>query len=263
MNVITLGPDRTFSHELAVELFGSGVELVPTINAIFELVVRGDSTGLVPIENSDAGGVGPTLNGLQRYSVFITGEVFREIHHHLASMSQLATIRVIFAHPQTHEQCSDMLDRYKLPVIHTASNAESAVKALSNPNAGAILSERAAEHYKVPIIQREIQNQPHNVTRFILISRTANEATTGMKCSILIDPQVDRVGLLHNLLGVFAKRGINLTRIESRPSRRGMGSYVFFVDFNVEPTWQEALNELSTLARVKNFGCYPEIRVHQ
>lgn len=263
MNIVTLGPEWTFSHELAVDLVGPQVELAPTINAVFELVVRGDHTGLVPIENSDAGGVGATLNGLQRFDVFITGELFMEIHHHLASFSDLTTVRVIYAHPQTHEQCSDVLDTFAIPVVHTLSNAESAIKAKKTPNAAAILSDRAADHYKIPVIRREVQNLPHNTTRFILISAKKNEPCPGMKCSVLIDPQVDRVGLLHDLLEVFAKRNINLTRIESRPSRRGMGSYIFFVDFNIEKTWKEALDELDTMAQVKNLGCYPEVNVHR
>ncbi|MDD1678653.1 MAG: ACT domain-containing protein, partial [Methanomicrobiales archaeon] len=83
----------------------------------------------------------------------------------------------------------------------------------------------------------------------------------GMKCSILIDPHVDRAGLLHDLLGVFAEKGINLTRIESRPSRRGMGSYVFFIDFRTARGWKRCIRQLKELTTIKELGCYPEVKI--
>jgi prephenate dehydratase len=81
-----------------------------------------------------------------------------------------------------------------------------------------------------------------------------------MKCSILVDPRIDRAGLLHDLLGVFAEKNINLTRIESRPSRRGMGSYVFFIDFQTAPGWKECVRRLKELTEIKELGCYPEVK---
>lgn len=260
MTVITLGPEWTFSHELARILFGSEeIRLLPSIHAVFEEVSRGAGSGLVPLENSEAGGVGATLNGLQEYPVFITGEAFLEIHHHLAARDGDPGIQVVFAHPQTQEQCSIFLEEKGFPVIQTRSNADSAVKALREPNSGAILSESAADRYGLTIVYREIQNNPHNVTRFVTLSRTPRSPAIGMKCSLLIDPQIDRVGLLHDLLAVFAGKNLNLTRIESRPSRRGMGKYIFFVDFVTAPGWEEALRQLNALTRVKDLGCYGEV----
>lgn len=255
MKVVTLGPEGTFSHEVALELFGSEIHLLPTIRAVVARVEGRGWIGVVPLENSEAGGVGATLDALQAGNVFIVGEVYREIRHHLGARAPLESLDRIYAHPQTHEQCSEFLDGCGIEVVHTRSNAESAIMAAQSPRSGAVLSSSAAERYGIPIIRRDIQNSPYNVTRFIVIS-SERSRSRGSKCSIIIDPRMDRVGLLHDLLEVFAKRGINLSRIESRPSKRGMGSYIFFVDFSVTDTMEEAVEELRVLANVKELGCY-------
>ena len=258
---ITLGPEGTFSHELALKMGCPSVSLASTIHGIFSAVVRGDGDGIVPIENSEAGGVGETLDGLLRFPVFITAEMYMPIHHHLASQVPLSRMRVIYAHPQTHEQCSGRLEEWGLPVIHTSSNASSALEAKKTPNAGAILSASAAALYKMPVIVPDIENNASNTTRFIRISRVHAPNNGTQKCSIVIDPTLDRAGLLHDLLGVFAKRAINLTRIESRPSKRGMGNYVFFLDYAWSLDTCEALEELKSISSVKELGCYQNIGV--
>ena len=258
---ITLGPEGTFSHELALKMGCPSVSLASTIHGIFSAVARGDGDGIVPIENSEAGGVGETLDGLLRFPVFITAEMYMPIHHHLASQVPLSRMRVIYAHPQTHEQCSGRLEEWSLPVIHTSSNASSALEAKKTPNAGAILSASAAALYKMPVIVPDIENNASNTTRFIRISRVHAPDNSTQKCSIVIDPTLDRAGLLHDLLGVFAKRAINLTRIESRPSKRGMGNYVFFLDYAWSLDTCEALEELKSISSVKELGCYQNIGV--
>jgi prephenate dehydratase len=170
-------------------------------------------------------------------------------------------MRVIYAHPQTHEQCSERLLAWDIPVIHTSSNASSALEARKTPNAGAILSASAASLYKMPVIVPDIENNPSNTTRFVRISSRQSHANGHQKCSIVIDPTLDRAGLLYDLLGVFARRAINLTRIESRPSKRGMGNYVFFLDYAYSPDTHEALAELKSLSSVKELGCYRNIRI--
>ena len=127
------------------------------------------------------------------------------------------------------------LSKWGGPVIHTSSNASSALEAKKTPNAGAILSVSAASIYKMPVIMKNIENNPSNTTRFVRISRAPLPSEGAQKCSIIIDPSTDRTGLLHDLLEVFAQRRINLTRIESRPSKRGMGNYVFFLDYEWSP----------------------------
>jgi prephenate dehydratase len=255
--IAALGPEGTFSHELALALFGEGeVLLLPTIRRIFDEVEKGGCDGIVPIENSEAGGVGPTLDCLQTHQVFITGESYLEVHHHCAAFEELENLTLLFVHPQTHEQCSEFLEGLGLEVIHTSSNAASARAMKEREHAGAIVSELTARIYDIPIVRRDVQNNPGNTTRFIRISSRPPAESRPEKCSILIDPREDRPGLLHDLLAVFARRGINLTRIESRPSKRGMGSYIFFLDFSTGRGWEVAIRELHGLTHVKNLGCY-------
>jgi prephenate dehydratase len=259
--IAVLGPEGTFSHELALALFGKEVVLLSTIRGIFDEVERGSHDGLVPIENSEAGGVGPTLDCLQSHPVFITGEAYMEVHHHCAAFEGLDRLTVIYAHPQTHEQCSEFLDELGIEVVHTSSNAASARAMKEKEHAGAIVSELTSRIYGIPIVRRDVQNNPGNTTRFIRISSRPPAESNPAKCSILIDPQEDRPGLLHDLLAVFAGRGINLTRIESRPSKRGMGSYIFFLDFRTDKGWEVAIRELHGLTHVKNLGCYLKVEV--
>jgi prephenate dehydratase len=261
MTTITLGPEGTFSHELALRLQCGPIVLAPTIHAIMAAVARGEGDGIVPMENSEAGGVGETLDGLSRYPLSITAEMYMPIHHNLASTVSLGEVRVIFAHPQTHEQCSGQIERWGIPVIHTSSNAASALEARRVPNAGAILSVSAAALYKLPVIVPSVENNPGNTTRFVRISHIPAQDRRPEKCSVLIDPDTDRAGLLHDLLGAFAKRTINLSRIESRPSKRGIGNYVFFLDYAWTPESAEVIRELKAITTVKELGCYRKVEV--
>lgn len=261
MTVLTLGPAGTFSHELATRLYGDEIELLPTIRAIIERVAEGSADGLVPIENSEAGGVGETLQGLIEFGVSITGEAFMPVRHHLAAREEPEQLRVIYAHPQTHEQCSLLLERLGVEVVHTSSNAASAVAMQTDSRAGAVVPELAATIYGLPIARRDVQNSRDNTTRFVQISATPREGGRCTKCSLLVDPKTDRVGLLAEILGIFARRGVNLTRIESRPSRRGIGSYLFFIDLEISDGWQEAREELKKMTSVRELGCYARMEV--
>jgi len=261
MTTITLGPEGTFSHELAMKMGCTDIRFVPTIHGIITAVARGEGEGIAPIENSEAGGVGETLDALSRHPVYITAEMYMPIHHHLAAKVPLEQIEVIYAHPQTHEQCGDLLESWQIPVMHTSSNAASALEVGKNPKAGAIIPALAAEIYHIPIILRHVENNHANTTRFVRLSRAPGSSVPAEKCSILIDPSTDRAGLLHDLLDVFASRKINLSRIESRPSKRGIGNYVFFLDFSCTPDTAEALRELKSITTVKELGCYRKIEV--
>ena len=264
MTLITLGPAGTFSHELALKIAknkNTEIVLLPTIHSIMAAVARNEGDGVVPMENSEAGGVGETLDGLLKFPLFITAEMYLPVRHNLASLVTLEEMRVIYAHPQTHEQCSDAIERWGLPVIHTSSNASSAFEAKKTPNAGAILSETAATLYHMPIIVKNTENSAWNTTRFVRISTKPSGNKRPEKCSILIDPSTDRAGLLFDLLGAFAKRKINLSRIESRPSKRGIGNYVFFLDYAWSDTTADALEELRTMTNVKELGCYRKVGV--
>jgi len=257
MKLLTLGPEGTFSHELALKVAGRDkIVLLPTIRGIMAAVANGEGDGIVPMENSEAGSVGETLDGLTRYPLFITAEMYMPVHHNLASLVTQENIRVIYAHPQTHEQCSDRIEEWGVPVIHTSSNASSALEARKTPNAAALLSTTAAALYRMPIRVPNTENSATNTTRFVRIAREQKHDRTPEKCSILIDPSTDRSGLLHDLLEVFATRGINLSRIESRPSKRGIGNYVFFLDLGWNDKTPEALSALKEITEIKELGCY-------
>lgn len=261
MTLIVLGPEGTFSHELAVRAFGGGIILAPTIDEIFSQVEQGSGDGLVPIENSEAGGVGPSLDGLLRHQVFITAELYMPVHHHLAGFTPVDAITVIYAHPQTHEQCSRIVNELQVPVIHTSSNAASAQELATSPGAAAIVSRMTADLYKLPILRGNVENNPGNTTRFVRISQKRRSDEGCTKCSLLIDPEKDQPGLLYQLLGVFADRGINLTKIESRPSKRRMGEYLFFIDLEYSPACSHALAALREKSRFRELGCYAEVKV--
>lgn len=261
MTTFTLGPDGTFSHELALRLQAPDIRLLPTIHRIFDAVGRGEGDGIVPIENSEAGGVGATLDGLIRQPVHITAEMYMGIDHHLAAFAPLEELKRIYVHPQTHEQCSEQVEEWGVPIIHTNSNAESAVALKGDPAAGAIVSSSAVAYYRLPVILSHVQNNTDNITRFVRIAKEPCSDEHAEKCSIIIDPSGDRSGLLHDLLAVFAVKKINLTRIESRPSKRGIGTYVFFLDYDMSPGYQDAITYLKTMTGVKELGCYRRIEV--
>ena len=261
MTTFVLGPEGTFSHELALRLRIEDIRLFSTIHRIFEAVGKGEGDGIVPIENSEAGGVGATLDGLIRQPVFITAEMYMPIDHHLAAYVPPDQLKKLYVHPQTHEQCSEEIERWGIPVVHTNSNAESALNMRNDRTSGAIVSSFAVTFYSLPVIQAHVQNNLDNVTRFVRISKKPPSEERAEKCSIIIDPSGDRTGLLHDLLAVFAVKKINLTRIESRPSKRGIGTYVFFLDYAASPGYADAITYLKTMTTIKELGCYTRIEV--
>ncbi|HOJ95771.1 MAG TPA: prephenate dehydratase domain-containing protein [Methanospirillum sp.] len=255
MTIITLGPEGTFSHDLA-QMMDSDIILVPTISRVFARVLDTGIPGLVPLENSEAGGVTATMDGLMQHPVFISEERYLPVHHTLASDTPLDKITVIFAHPQSHEQCSRYIDDLGVPVIHTESNAASAHAQKERSGSAAILSRTLAERSGIPVLAENIENNPDNVTRFIVIRKDPGIEEHPEKCSIIVDPGENRAGLLYDLLSPFKETGVNLTRIESRPSKRCMGNYVFFIDLQCEGNWKEAIERIRTISRVKHLGCY-------
>lgn len=258
MTLITLGPEGTFSHDLALML-DDEIILESSIGKVFREVVSSGIPGLVPLENSEAGGVVATMDGLMQYAVYIDAETYIPVSHAYASDLPQDQISVLFAHPQTHEQCSRFIDQLGIPVIHTESNAASAVAQKSRPGSGAVISENLARIHGIPIIAGHVENNPDNMTRFICISREMTEQENPEKCSLIIDPDENRAGLLYDLLTPFKETGVNLTRIESRPSKRSMGRYVFFIDLECEGAWREAMERLMKITRVKPLGCYSRI----
>lgn len=258
MTLITLGPEGTFSHEMACRIDSGDIILVPTITSVFSEVIRTNISGIVPLENSEAGGVTTTLDCLTQFPVTITLESYLSIHHCLASFNPEKTITKVYAHPQSHEQCSRLIENLGLSVIHTESNAASALAMKADSGSAAIISENLANRHKIPVLLKNIENNTCNITRFIRISSLEQQITNPEKCSLLIDPGENRSGLLYDLLTPFKREDVNLTRIESRPSKRSMGRYVFFLDFQCEAGWKNAVNDLMAITTVKHLGCYSQ-----
>ena len=260
MILCCLGPEGTFSHEMTCALTDDEIILVLTITDVFRAVAEERCDGIVPVENSDAGAVGPVMDCLSCDPVVITGEVYLPVAHHFAATVPVREITALYAHPQAHDQCLRFIDTLGVSVIHTESNSASAMQAVSHPGTGAITTEVAARIAGLPLQQRSVQNTENNTTRFLRISthRPETRPETG-KCSLIIDPHADHPGLLYDLLGEFNRAGLNLTRIESRPSKRGMGNYIFFIDVEIGPGLPEALDAIGGMATVKDLGWYERL----
>ena len=256
MKAACLGPFGTFSHEMARKVYGDDLLLLPTVGDVFAAVIDQGCLGIVPVENSDAGAVGPVMDCLREYPVFITGEGYLNIRHHLAAKNPCGPITVIYAHPQAHDQCRRVLETLGAEIIHTSSNSASARMAAESVDAAAVTTQAAALHEGLSIVQEDIQNSRTNITRFIRIERSPGPEIAGGKCSFIIDPGEDRPGLLYEILGFFYSLSLNLTRIESRPSKRDIGSYVFFIDVAAGEGLESAISRLRSMAEVKHLGCY-------
>jgi len=264
MTLAALGPKGTFSCELAglIKEEGEVILLFPTIREVFSAVSAHRIRGIVPVENSEAGGVGETLDGLLETPCTITAEYYLPIRHFFVSEYEPDEISVVYLHPQAHEQCSVFLRSLKnAELIHTSSNAQSAKHAASTGKSAAVTTESAAKLYNLPILQKDIQNSANNTTRFLEISAGGVTPENPEKCSIVILPKVNQPGLLYEILGVFARRGINLTRIESRPSKEGIGRYIFFIDIETGNGWKDAVKELKAVTILKELGCYRNLIV--
>jgi prephenate dehydratase len=241
MIISTLGPNGTFSHEATLEFIKkhklkSDIVFENTIWEVFDTVKKNKAEfGIVPLENSVGGTVRLALDALFEYKLNIYEELILPIKHNLVANSSIEQIRTLYLHPQTHGQCEKYI-RMHMPhveIIHTSSNGKSAelVSQLNDKTSGTIISLIAAKIYKLKIIDKNVQDNVFNVTRFIIISKKESKRTGSDRTSVAVYPQKDRPGLLHEILGLFAKRKINLSKIESIPSKGKLGDYVFFIEF--------------------------------
>lgn len=269
LRVAYLGPRATFSHLAAMERFGLSAQFLAmrSIGEVFPEVEKGNADyGVVPVENSTEGVVSHTLDMFVDSSLLICGEVVVETALHLLSRAtSLAEVRQIYSHPHALAEARKWLETHSphIPVIETSSTAAAAETAASEPGAAAIASELAASLYGLTILQRRIEDHPNNVTRFLVIGRKPTAPTAADKTSILFSIK-DRVGALHRILLPFAENQINLTKIESRPSKKRVWEYVFYVDFEghaSEPRVQRALEALrDECIFLKVLGSYPQTR---
>ena len=269
MAVAFLGPEGTFAQAAALRHFGRSVRTVPleSIEAVFREVEAGNSDyGVVPVENSAEGVVSHTLDLFVRSPLNVCGEVTLRIHQHLlvgvADAGGLEGLKKVYSHQQSLAQCRRWLDRHLPSVerVNVSSNAEGARRASSEPRAAAIASDIAGKTYGLRSLASNIEDEPDNSTRFIVIGDRRVSPTGADKTSLLLSAK-DRPGALYGLLEPFAKRGISMTRIESRPARSGLWKYVFFVDIEghgEDPAVADALAEIEGNATLfKVLGSYP------
>ena len=268
--VAYFGPAGTFTEEAALRYAPQG-ELVPrpTIAAVAAAVAEGEAQeGVVPIENSLEGSVNDTLDLLIHQSdLFIQRELVLPIVHCLL-VRPYATredIEVIYSHPQALGQCRSYLEKHYprallVASLSTAAAAEQVQKD-NNSTAAAIGTARAAERYHLKVLARGIQDNLANVTRFVVLAHTDHPPTGDDKTSLCFSFSDDRPGLLYAALGEFARRKINLAKVESRPTKQSLGEYIFLIDLHghrEDAGVKDALQALRAQAAVlKVFGSYP------
>lgn len=264
-----LGPPGTFSEAAAIQHNAEAI-LVPssTIPSVADSVRSGATNeGIVPIENSLEGAVTTTLDLLiQEKTLFIRGELTIPIEHCLLTCPAWteSSIKFIFSHPQALGQCREFIERMfpEAQVVATLSTV-AAVEEMKQSNipSAAIAPQRAAELYQVEIISKGIQDYPNNVTRFVVLSSNEHPSTGKDKTSICFGFDTNKSGVLYDVMGDFAIRGINLTKVESRPTKEILGRYIFLVDLEghkEDPSVKDALMAVSKkTSSLKIFGSYP------
>ena len=268
LKVAYLGPEGTFSHAAALKHFGLSAHArsMAAIDEIFREVVAGAvSYGVVPVENSTEGAINHTLDSFLEHDIVICGEVELRIHHHLLVGENTKTDHItrIYSHAQSLAQCRKWLDAYYPNVerVAVASNAEAAKRVKGEWNSAAIAGDMAASLYGLTIHAEKIEDRPDNSTRFLIIGNKDVPASGDDKTSIIVSVS-NKPGALHELLIPFHDNGVDLTRIETRPSRSGKWSYVFFIDFlghRSDPLVKDVLEKIvSQSTGVKVLGSYPK-----
>lgn len=264
-SVAFLGPRDTFSHMAALRIFGAATEYfpLPSFQDVFTEVERHRiDYGVVPVESSMGGSVSDTLDLFMSSNLKVVNELLMHIAQNLMSTGPMREIRRVYSKDNALLQCRNWL-RANLPgieLIETSSTAEAARRAAEEPGTAAIAGKLAAQTYHLDILVERIEDAPHNYTRFVVIGHQIVKPTNDDKTAILVWVK-DKPGALYNLLLPFSQRGINLTRIESRPSQQKAWEYVFFIDFlgHVDDAHvREALGEVGDHARnLKVLGSFP------
>jgi len=265
-SVASLGPRGTFSEEAVVKHFGgqAPVVLCTSIDEVFRSVESGGvGYGVVPIENSTEGAVGRSLDLLLSTPLKICGEVLLPVHQNLLSKSHdVAAVKRIFSHAQSLGQCNRWLAQNcpRAERVPVASNAEAAKMAQEDTESAAIAGRAAAAHYGLSVIADNIEDEPNNTTRFVVLSRQEVPPSGDDKTSLVMSTR-NVPGAIHELLTPLANNRVSMTRLESRPSRTGLWEYVFFLDMEGHQNEEHvarALEEMRELAAfLKILGSYP------
>jgi len=266
LRVAYLGPPATFTHLAAMRQFGSSTEYIPssTIKAVFVAVSSGEARfGVVPIENSTEGVVNYTLDMFIDSDLRVVYEIMLQVSHNLLSRTgRKSDVKRIYSYPQATAQCREWLEENfpGIPIIEEHSTAAAAKRVADDPSAAAVASELAATLYNLKFISKGIEDYKHNYTRFLVIGKEAVPKTGRDKTSIMFSVK-DRPGALYSILRHFAKHKINLTKIESRPSRRKAWEYIFFVDMEGHIEDRKVKKAINAMKKeclyFKELGSYP------
>lgn len=260
-----LGPQGTYS-EKAARIWDSGAELrfyddlFDTIDALMKNEVE---CSIVPIENSLEGSVTLTLDMLLEHQLMITGEVIVKVEQCLMSKGSIRDIKIIMSHPQGLSQCRKYIKNHfkGIELRSDMSTSHAAKLASESSQIAAIASEESAKAYGLTILDRNIQDVIENYTRFVVIGRTPAAPTSNDKTSIIVYLEKNRPGALYEILGEFASRNIDLTRIESRPTKKVLGDYVFYIDIKghmKDKVIKETVDKIKDRVRMlKILGSYP------
>jgi len=253
MKVAFQGEIGAYSESAVYSFFGSSVEVKPceNLSEVFESVKRGEFPyGVVPIENSIEGSVNQTYDLFLEYDLKVCGEIILRIVHCLIAHpgTKLNQIKTVYSHPQALAQCRKFLEKLGCRLISTFDTAGSVkmIKEEGLKDAGAIASQRAAEIYGMKVLAKEIGDTPNNYTRFFVLSKQDSPPSGQDKTSIIFSVK-SIPGALYHILEEFATRNINLTKIESRPTKRTPWEYNFYLDFEGhrnEEKCQEALKSI-------------------
>ena len=264
-----LGPQATYSHMAAVKKFGASLRYqpMPSIADVFAEVAKGRADyGVVPIENSTEGAVTHTYDMFVDSELKVCAQIVLPIRHNLMAAGPRDQIKKLYSIAQVFAQCRQWL-QLNMPhaeLIEVSSSTRAAEIAKSEPNSGALASALAAELYGLKIHDANIQDSSENVTRFLVIGRKYPPRTGNDKTSIMYSVQ-DRVGALHDTISAFKKNKINMTKIESRPSKKKAWEYYFFVDVLGHCDDARVKKALAELAKytmfVKILGSYPNLNV--
>ena len=265
MVIAYLGPEATFTHQAAIQRFGSSLHYSSqkTIADVFTEVSKNRADyGVVPVENSTEGVVTHTLDMFVDSDLKVVAQIVMPIQHCLLSHSRRDAIKKLYIHPQTLAQCRVWIHRNfpQAEIIETSSNARSAELAAQEKHSGAIAGTLAAEKYKLPVIESDIQDSSANATRFLVLGRRCPPPSGRDRTSIMFSI-ADKVGALHNALAPFRRYKLNMTKIESRPSKRKAWEYFFFVDCDGHREDRKVAKALELLSQhcsfVKVLGSYP------
>ncbi|MFC1576130.1 prephenate dehydratase [Candidatus Omnitrophota bacterium] len=266
VRVAYLGPPLTFTNIAALSKFGSSVEYIDCsgIGEVFNEVDKGRADyGVVPIENSIEGAVNYTFDMFVNSDLKVCSEIYLEISHNLLSkVKSTKKIKAVYSHPQVFAQCRRWIEKHipRAELIEVSSTSKAAELSAKKKNTACIASLLASKKYGLRTLARSIEDTAHNVTRFLVIGTNAAEPTGNDKTSIMFSVK-DRVGALHDILVPFKRNKINLTKIESRPSRLKAWEYYFFVDLGGHYKDKKVKKALLELRRgttfIKVLGSYP------